>query len=252
GKESTRVETLQGPIYDHIEDIKFFENKLFAALKVPKPFLTYEESTAKTHLSAEDARFARTILRIQREYRNGIKRVCKVHLAAKGINPESVDFDVVMTMPSAIFELSQLEVRAAELELASKYDGWASKRWIKTHVLGWSDDQIQESDPEAEGDDSTPKGGGGDIERALRGRGERKPTASDVTSADTEIVATDAGPETASVFAPGRSELILNSVKKNTEKLLERLASMQDKTSDKRYKEISETLKDLRHTIERK
>jgi hypothetical protein len=259
GKESTRVETLQGPIYDHIEDIKFFENKLFAALKVPKPFLTYEESTAKSHLSAEDARFARTILRVQREFRNGMKKICKTHLAAKGINPESIDFDVCMTMPSAIFELSQLEVRAAELELASKYDGWANKYWIKTHVLGWSDDQIRESDPQFNSDkegmpEPTPSSGA--IAKALAGRGERKSSSSDSappSGDDTKVVATDAetvGSQVAS--QQSGSNVILSAVRRNTEKLLERIENLHNKTSDKKWNEIKETLKDIRHTIERK
>jgi len=263
GRESTRVESIQGPIYDHIEDIKFFEDKLFAALKVPKPFLTYEESTAKTHLSAEDARFARTVLRVQREYRNGLKKVCKVHLATKGINPELVNFDVCMSVPSAIFELAQLEIRAAELDLAEKYDGWANKNWIKTHVLGWSDDQISDAAPDEE-DESIPHGkGGGDLEKAISKRGSPKSKPPESTPSaveppgETKVTATDAdtvGAKLASNPSPAKSDVLLSSLKKDTEKLLERLESLRenrDKTYDKKWKQVTDSLKEIRHSVER-
>lgn len=187
GKDSTRIEPLAGPVYDAIEDIKYFENKLFAALKVPKPFLTYEESTAKTHLSAEDARFARTILRVQREVKGGYKKVCGVHLAARGINPNSVDFSIEMTMPSAIFELAQLEIRNAELELANNFETWAPRTWIMNHILGFSDEQItqmnklrqQEEEGGGGGGGGGGGAGGGAIERAAAKRGKKESLLSD-------------------------------------------------------------------------
>lgn len=265
GKESSRVESLQGPIYDAIEDIKYFENKLFAAIKVPKPFLTYEESTAKTNLSAEDARFARTVLRGQREMRNGYKKVCQVHLASKGIDPNSVEFDVCMTIPSAIFELAQLEIRAAELDLASKYDGWANRTWVKQHVLGWSDEQIREAWVEDDGE-MPSSGGTGDLEKALSKRGSpsgsadtgEEPAKAKAPSPAKEAPPkappfnpNPATPETASKKPARKADVVMSSIQRNTEKLLERLEFLQDKTSDKKWDEIGRTLKELRHTVDR-
>ncbi len=178
GVESTRVESLAGPVYDHIEDVKFFENKLFAALKVPKPFLTYEESTAKTNLSAEDARFARTIMRVQREYRNGIKKICDTHLAAKRINPDNVDYKINMTVPSAVFELAQLEIKNAQLELANNFKSWAPKYWIMTEILHFSDDEIATMEEMRLMEIETGDGSGGGPSGAIRGASEkrRRPT----------------------------------------------------------------------------
>lgn len=274
GRETTRVESLQGPIYDHIEDIKFFENKLFAALKVPKPFLTYEESTAKTHLSAEDARFARTIIRIQREIRNGIKKVCKVHLAAKGVNPDAVDFDVCMTIPSAIFELAQLEIRNAELELAEKYKGWAPLYWIKTRVLGWSDDQIREMNlygDEGPDEDQLPTGGmgsSGALEKALSKRGSPKSGGDDDKGGGPPVTKKTTAPKgTATpgggVVTPGEAgaegsqvpALMLSGIQKSftkgTSTLVEKMNS-QNKLSDKRTDELLSRIQELRHMLETK
>ena len=68
-------------------------------------------------LSSEDTRFARTVLRVQRELRNGFSKVARVHLASLGINPAKVEYEVHMTTPSSIFELGQLEVRNARADL---------------------------------------------------------------------------------------------------------------------------------------
>lgn len=266
GRETTRVESLQGPIYDHIEDIKFFENKLFAALKVPKPFLTYEESTAKTHLSAEDARFARTILRIQREIRNGIRKICRVHLAAKGINPDSVEFDVVMTIPSAIFELAQLEIRNAELELAERYKGWAPLYWIKTNILSWSDDQIREMalmGDEGPDDGGIGGGGGGAIEKALSKRGSPggdkgdEPSRPELKTKPKPPAPAARAKPSGGVVTPGEAgaeasrepALMLSGIKRNTDLLIERVKT-QDKTSHKNIDHILSRIQELRHSLD--
>lgn len=260
GKESTRVESLAGPVYDHIEDIKFFENKLFAALKVPKPFLTYEESTAKTNLSAEDARFARTVLRIQREVRNGIKKICRVHLSAKGINPDAVEFDVTMTIPSAIFELAQLEIRKAELELADAFGTWAPQYWIKNHILGFSDEQIQEMERmkalEDEGQSVSQENRGaasGAIEKALAGRGERRsPSEREIPK---RVVPTGrpTPPETASRKV-SNDKLLMNGVKRNTESIMERIEELRTRSKDfdRKWGEITGFMKDFQSALGRR
>lgn len=241
GRESTRVESLAGPIYDHIEDIRFFENKLFAALKVPKPFLTYEETTAKTHLSAEDARFARTIIRIQREVRNGLRKVARVHLAAIGINPDSIDFDISMTIPSAIFELAQLEIRSAELDLAEKFSAWADRDWIMHNILNFSDQQITEMQKKKKQDEmageEAPKGSAsGDLDKALSKRGQQ--------------VLPSKTPENASrVYRKG---ILVNSQRrKNTEYLKERIEEQRtkDPVFDQRWSEITGLMDDLKDAL---
>lgn len=44
GDTSTRVETTPGLNYDGMEDIKYYQNKLFSALKIPRAYLGYEEN----------------------------------------------------------------------------------------------------------------------------------------------------------------------------------------------------------------
>ncbi len=143
GVESARIETLGAPAWQSMDDIEYFRDKLFAAIKVPKAYLGQESGVARAVLSSEDVRFARTILRIQRELRNGLRKIARVHLAALGIDPFSADYDIWMTVPSSIFELAQLEVRNARADLAQRMQGFVSIHWLLSKVFGLSDDEIE-------------------------------------------------------------------------------------------------------------
>jgi hypothetical protein len=143
GVEGTRIEVLGGPSWQHMDDVEYFQNKLFSALKVPKAYLAQDENTARAVLSSEDVRFARSVLRVQRELRNGLRKVCRTHLAALNIDPYAVEYDVHMTVPSAIFELAQLEVRNARADLAARMKEHVSLRWVLTNVYQLSDEDIE-------------------------------------------------------------------------------------------------------------
>ena len=95
------------------------------------------------HNSQEDVRFARTVLRLQRELRNGLKKMGRVHLAALNVNPAAVNFEVYMTVPSSIFELAQLEVRNAKADFAARMSQFVSLHWILQKVFGLSDHEIE-------------------------------------------------------------------------------------------------------------
>jgi hypothetical protein len=169
GRESTRVESLMGPSYQQMEDVQYFLYKLYAALKVPRAYLGYDENMpSKATLSQEDVRFARTVLRVQREVRNGLNKVARVNLAARNIDPAAVDFDVMMTVPSAIFELGQMEVRRARADLASMMERHVSLHWMLSNIYGLSDDEIEDIAKQKKDEQKAMGGGmgGGGFESA--------------------------------------------------------------------------------------
>lgn len=143
GQEGTRIDVVGAPQWQHMDDIEYFRDKMFSAIKVPKAYLSQEQGVARAVLSSEDVRFARSVLRVQRELKNGIRRVCKIHLMAKNIDPTSVDFEVWMTVPSAIFELAQLEVRNARADLAARMNDFVSLHWILKNVFGLPEEDIE-------------------------------------------------------------------------------------------------------------
>lgn len=163
GRESTRVESLMGPSYQQVDDVQYFLWKLYAALKVPKAYMGYDENMpSKATLSQEDVRFARTILRVQREVRNGLKKICRVDLAARKIDPSVIDFDVKMTVPSSVFELGQMEARRARADLASMMERHVSLLWLLKNVYGMSDTEVEEitAQKKKEGSERAAMGGG--------------------------------------------------------------------------------------------
>ena len=154
GKESTRIDVLSGPDWQSMDDIEYFRQKLFAAIKVPASYAGLSGEDSKGSLAQQDIRFARTVIRLQREVRNGLKKVCRIHLIAMGIDPQSVEWDLTMTVPSSIFELAQIEVRSAQAQLAASMEEYVPKKWLLKHVFDFADDEIpgvrQEKETEQE------------------------------------------------------------------------------------------------------
>ena len=140
GQDSTRIDVVSGPDYQTTDDLEYFRSKLFSALKVPRRYLGFDGGESRASLSQEDVRFARTIQRLQREVRNGYKKVCRIHLAALNIDPDQITYDLKMTTSSTIFELSQLELLNARAGAAQALIEYLPKDWILERVFEFSKD----------------------------------------------------------------------------------------------------------------
>lgn len=119
---NTRIETLPGAQnLGEIDDAMYFRNKLFAALNFPKNYLSNEDVGAtRITLSAQDARFARMVERIQSSVEDGILEVCERHLEMRGFPPEAYeDLKVEMTPPSSWKELSEAEIMNNRITLVT-------------------------------------------------------------------------------------------------------------------------------------
>jgi hypothetical protein len=124
-----------------MDDIEYFRDKLWAAIKIPKAHLAQEEGVVRSILSAQDVRFARTILRVQRVLRNGLDHIIRVHLIAVGQNPDDLSWELYMTVPSSIFELAQLEVKNARADLAARMGEHVSIQYLLEHVYHLTDEE---------------------------------------------------------------------------------------------------------------
>jgi hypothetical protein len=142
GKRTTEVELMATPEWQVMDDVNYFRDKMFTAIKIPKAYLSAEEPVRSRALAIEDVRFARGVMRVQRELKNGMKKICKIHLAALGIDPEKVNFDIFMTVPSWAYELSQIEVKTARAEFADKVSGFLSEKAVLRIVFGYTDEEI--------------------------------------------------------------------------------------------------------------
>jgi hypothetical protein len=145
GGDGTKVDVLAGPDYSMIESIEYFRTKLVAATSVPRRYLGLEEGGLQP-ASREDVKFARAVMRLQREVRNGLKDVVRTDLAILGIDPDSVSFDLRMTVPSYIFELAQIEVRTGQATLAQQLQDFMPRVWIRENVFGMSHEEASAMD----------------------------------------------------------------------------------------------------------
>lgn len=119
---NTRIETLPGAQnLGEIDDALYFRNKLFTSLNFPKNYLGNEDVGAtRITLSAQDARFARMVERIQASVEDAILEVCERHLEMRGFPAEAYeDLKVEMTPPSSWKELSEAEVMSNRINVVT-------------------------------------------------------------------------------------------------------------------------------------
>ena len=148
GDTSTRIDTTKGLDYDGTGDIEYLKNKMMASLKIPKPFLGYEEGVeGKSTLAGMDVRFARTVERVQRIVESELTKIALVHLYSQGFTDEQlVDFSLELTTPSIIYEQEKVELFTAKTTVAqSMIDNKIfSKDWVYENVYGLSPDQYND------------------------------------------------------------------------------------------------------------
>ena len=122
GDTSTRIETTKGLDYDGVTDVRYLQEKLFAALKIPKAYFGYEgDLNGKATLAAEDIRFARTVERIQKIIESELTKIALVHLYTQGFTGESLtNFEIKLTTPSIIFEQEKIALLKEKIDLANQ------------------------------------------------------------------------------------------------------------------------------------
>ena len=139
GDSGTSIDNLAGMEYASIEDIDYLKNKMFAALKIPRAYLGYEENVnGKATLAAEDVRFARTIERIQRTVVSELSKLAIVHLYAQGIqDSEMTNFNLSLVNPSTIYEQEKVNLWSEKIRLAQDIQGlnMLSKDWVYENIF---------------------------------------------------------------------------------------------------------------------
>jgi hypothetical protein len=139
----TSIDNLAGLEYATIDDIDYLKNKMFAALKIPKAYLGYEENiNGKATLAAEDVRFARTIERIQRTLISELSKIAIVHLYSQGIQDfEMTNFELKLVNPSTIYEQEKVNLWSEKIRLAQDIQGlnMLSKEWVYENIFKVAD-----------------------------------------------------------------------------------------------------------------
>ncbi len=146
------IDTLPGAQnLSEIADIEYIQKKLFAALRVPKAFLGFEDVVGEgKNLSLQDIRFARTINRIQKSMIQELNKIAIIHLYVLGFEDELGNFTLGLTNPSTQSELLKIEQWKEKITLyrdATTDPGSGilpvSSTWAKKNILGFSDEEIK-------------------------------------------------------------------------------------------------------------
>ena len=193
GDSGTRIDSLAGgQNTSAIEDVEYIQKKLFAALKIPKAYLGYDEDIgSKATLSQEDIRFSRSIARIQKTIIAELNKLAMIHLYAHGFDGEDLlDFSLALSNPSSLAQQQKLSLIEQKFSIAGGApEGMVSKTWIYQNIFGFNKDTIEQIHNDlirekleaaevegagAEGDDAggDAGGGGGDLFAADKPEGQ--------------------------------------------------------------------------------
>ena len=148
------IETLAGAKnLDAIDDIKYIQKKVCAALRIPQSFLNFEESQGDGKgLALMDVRFARTINRYQQAFLMELTKVATIHLYLLGFEDDLTNFSLTMNNPSTQAEQLELEnlgkkiqtVRDAVSDPGNGIPAMSLQRALK-EIMKWSDKDIKEN-----------------------------------------------------------------------------------------------------------
>ena len=150
----TPVDTLAGAKnLDAIDDIKYIQKKVCAALRIPQSFLNFEEAQGDgKNLALMDVRFTRTINRYQQAFLMELTKVATIHLYLLGFEDDLTNFTLTMNNPST--QAEQLEVETYQKKIGCLRDAVSdpgcgipalSMQRALREILKWSDKEIKEN-----------------------------------------------------------------------------------------------------------
>jgi hypothetical protein len=201
----TRIDTLAGGQNTAaVEDVAYIQKKLFAALKIPRAYLGYDDALAsKSTLAQQDIRFSRTINVIQKTMLAELNKLAVIHLYANGFDGEDLqNFTLLLSNPSTVAHQQKLELWRAKFEIAGTMpEGMGSKRFIRDKVWDLSADEIKAIDeerlaeklidaaieaatPDGDAGGADDAGGGADLFGGGDDSGDAAPPADDAPTGD--------------------------------------------------------------------
>ena len=136
-----------------MDDIKFVQNKVLTALRIPKSFLNFEESAGDgKNLALMDIRFTRVINRIQQAFLMELTKLASIHLYLLGFDDDLTNFNLTMNNPST--QAEQLEIDNLQKKITAVRDAvsdpgnglpvMSQTRALK-QIMKWSDKEIKEN-----------------------------------------------------------------------------------------------------------
>jgi hypothetical protein len=148
GESGTKIDTLAGGQHvSDIADVEYIQKKLFAALKVPRAYLGYDESlSSKATLAQEDIRFSRSINRVQQVLVSELQKIGIIHLFTHGFEGDDLaDFTIYLSNPSTVAQMQKLELWRTKFEIAATVpEGLADRDFLRKEIFKLTEEQIDD------------------------------------------------------------------------------------------------------------
>jgi len=163
GGKGTEITTLPGgQNLGELEDVKYFEKKLYKALNVPISRLNPETSgfsLGRTgEITRDELKFAKFVDRLRNKFCDLFDQAMRAQCVLKGICTDAewkefkeyIHYDFIKDNNFA--ELKEAELMTNRLQLLGSVDPYTgryfSQKWIQQNVLRLTDDEIAEMDKE--------------------------------------------------------------------------------------------------------
>ena len=167
GGRGTEISTLPGgENLGQIEDIIYFQKKLYRSLNVPINRLEQEAQFTlgrSTEISRDEVKFKKFIDRLRKRFSDVFMQTLKTQLLLKGIITvndwdewkELIAFDFIED--NYFSELKEAEIVRERFELIASVDEYVGKyisnEWVRKNILRQTDDDIIAIDKQIEGED---------------------------------------------------------------------------------------------------
>jgi hypothetical protein len=156
GGKGTEITTLPGgQNLGEIQDIQYFQEKLYQALNVPTSRLKSDSGFTlgrSSEISRDELKFQKYIARLRKRFTNLFNDALKIQLIAKGIIREdewdSIKQDIRYDFmkDNAFAELKDTEILNNRIQALIQMEPYIGKfysvNWVKKNVLRMSEDQI--------------------------------------------------------------------------------------------------------------
>ena len=164
GGKGTEITTLPGgQNLGELEDVKYFQKKLFQSLNVPVSRLEAAQGFTlgrASEITRDELKFAKFVDRLRIKFTDMFNQSLRVQCVLKGICTEEeiaefkehIHYDFIKD--NNFSELKDAELMADRLQLLAQVDPYTgryfSMNWIRRNVLRLTDDDINEIDKEIE------------------------------------------------------------------------------------------------------
>ena len=160
GSQGTKIETLEGARnLGELEDVKYFEKKLYKALGVPISRLEAQQGFSlgrTTEITRDELKFTKYIQRLRNKFSTLFDDLLRVQLVLKRVCTEEEwkefkeDVWYDFKKDNNFDELKEAELINLRLDTLQKVDPFVGKyysaMWVRKNILQQTDDDIEEID----------------------------------------------------------------------------------------------------------